>query len=699
MATRDDGSRRKRRREPEPEAFNRSSNSESTTHGDSEPKEPINVSVTRLGPGPYVTFLVGNEVREVSQDRLFSHIWRHGLDSNCMVCGESFVPGVSVPIRTIGFEQSLPARPSIVDITQTALAPHPVRIYNRHLSCIKAKKIDFIPVSHAWHPDIASAQDDEVENINAARIAYQIPVKTLLAATKKYGPVEIWHDYLSVPQWQKETQRQLLLSIPAIYGFPQSIIMHLDDVRSEHLTHTYEDDSYQSFIDGLASTLQSRWFNRMWVTLEYIRGKEVIMLSEDYEISDFSASHLSLRISNVAAKYIKRSGHGKFMENIYEQGSKWATNVSWTDMESWKSRVDKHRTFGAAIYILGMKQCRDPQDYYFALGGMIGFSPEAVETEGFGCDGFAYFFHLAVHALRSGDYTPLLLNPLRGERPDPRASWLRGYSQMSEKSWDLGVCHRRARSLEIIRNGVIQPELESVGVIEWFEHTGFEKECEDVFIDVAIQILRSSGSCPTAFIAALDRIFTRTERKALYTEWESTKVTTTKKPSAPQPTSQPLPAIEELLDEFSTLVYSLNNHDSLASNPQILSLAKKMITLLQLDRPGKQAADSRMSITHAEAKWYRERYGKEMEGLGRIRCKFCGRRALFRLTAWGNPELEATQVYRIPELLFDESVPDGVGLVVCRETVIGKMIYGTPYCDCCRSEKVYLGSATLRMGC
>ena len=124
-----------------------------------------------------------------------------------------------------------------------------------------------------------------------------------------------------------------------------------------------------------------------------------------------------------------------------------------------------------------------------------------------------------------------------------------------------------------------------------------------------------------------------------------------------------------------------------------------MITLLQLDRPGKQAADSRMSITRAEAQWYREMYGKKMESLSRIRCKFCGRRALFRLTVWGDPELEATQVYRIPELLFDESVPDGVGLVVCRGTVIGKVIFGTPYCDCCRSEKVYLGSATLQMGC
>jgi len=60
---------------------------------------------------PRVAFQVGSEIREFPQSKLFSYIWGNGLDSDCMVSGDSFVPGVSAAIRTIGFEYSGPSRP------------------------------------------------------------------------------------------------------------------------------------------------------------------------------------------------------------------------------------------------------------------------------------------------------------------------------------------------------------------------------------------------------------------------------------------------------------------------------------------------------------------------------------------------------------------------------------------------------------
>jgi len=85
-----------------------------------------------------------------------------------MACGGRFESGISVPIRTIGFEYSHHLRPPMIDITQTTLSPHTLRIYNRHLDYIKANKLDFIPVSHVWHEKIAQAQDHGCENIQAA---------------------------------------------------------------------------------------------------------------------------------------------------------------------------------------------------------------------------------------------------------------------------------------------------------------------------------------------------------------------------------------------------------------------------------------------------------------------------------------------------------------------------------------------------
>lgn len=206
---------------------------------------------------------------------------------------------------------------------------------------------------------------------------------------------------------------------------------------------------------------------------------------------------------------------------------------------------------------------------------------------------------------------------------------------------------------------------------------------------VTTQILRSSGTCPAAFCAAVDRIFTRTERKALYTEWELKE---TRKATLLPPTYDCVP-LGVLLEDFSALYHGTKSQDTI---PRMLDLSRQMVRLLQLDKPGKQAADSRMTITHAEAQWYADKYSRDMECLGRVRCKFCAQRSLFRLTLWENPKLESAQLYRIPGLLFDETIPDGVGLVVCEGLVTGKMIYGTPSCKCHRSERVNLGCAVLR---
>lgn len=102
-----------------------------------------------------------------------------------------------------------------------------------------------------------------------------------------------------------------------------------------------------------------------------------------------------------------------------------------------------------------------------------------------------------------------------------------------------------------------------------------------------------------------------------------------------------------------------------------------------------------MSITHAKAQRYLGWYDRHMEGLARVRFKLCAQRSLFCLAMWEDREPGMAQVYRIPGLLFDGTIPEGVGLIVCRGVVLDKMLYGTPACPCRRCERVHLGSAVL----
>jgi hypothetical protein len=347
---------------------------------------------------------------------------------------------------------------------------------------------------------VAAAQNNRIEDIEVSRIVYQTLIRSLLAVTKKYGESEIWHDYMSVPQWLCEVQQQLLLAIPTIYNYPERTLIHLHDVQAVHLdgvrtvtlSDIQETSPYKNFVNGLSAITSSQWFERMWVTLEYMQSNETLILAEDFSICNTNARELSLSMDAIATECVRSRGNTKFTLDIRKSKGRWPTMVSWGDMETWKSRPDKHRTLGFAMGILGRTKCREQRDYYLALGAMLDFKPKEnplILIQ----DAFQYFLSLATHALETGDYTPLLFTPLMDENEDPRAPWLHGYSKMSEKFWDLGVCHKRAKSQRIIRSGKIMPELESVGVIEWFEYCNFAGAPGSIFGHVACKVFLLCG--------------------------------------------------------------------------------------------------------------------------------------------------------------------------------------------------------------
>ncbi|KAF5578964.1 uncharacterized protein FSUBG_13683 [Fusarium subglutinans] len=469
---------------------------------------------------PSVSFHIGSELRQTPQSSFLSYVWCTGLDSDCVSCGKPFLPDGEPPIRTIAAGNSI-FPPFVIDITQEPVSPWNLRIFNRHMSCIKAKKVSYVPISHAWHQKVATAQDLRLESIDASRLVYQIPTRTLLALTAMFPGCEVWHDYLSVPQWRPEVQERLLLLIPEIYNHAAKTVIHLDDVRATHFSCNVKDSSYDKFIADLAATIRSRWFDRMWVTLEYIQSNDVLILTEDYTICDDYARDVCQHLDTAHSKWVKKRSNSTVTEDIWKQNTTLKRMTSWIDMEAWKNEHEMHRTLGWAIGILGHRKCQYTRDYFLALGKMLDFRPEQdplilIENR------FSYFFSLAIYALQQGDYSPLLFIPSPGEETDPRAPWLRGYSTGTWKLWDMGRCHRKAASQPIIRDGKIQPKLQTVGVIEAFEYYDFEGDAESVVDYIASKIVRASGQNTQALCDAMDRIFPRSEEKALNMEWKDT---------------------------------------------------------------------------------------------------------------------------------------------------------------------------------
>jgi hypothetical protein len=522
------------------------------------------------------------------------------------------------------------------------------------------------------------------KNLEAARLVYQVPVRTLAAAAAEYGiDTEIWHDYLSVPQWETKVQGRLILALPMIFINPSHILMHLDDVPFQCLHDLSRSTSYLKLLNTMTLFFNSRWFGRMWVCLEYVLSRDVFILTQDYKISHQKSSWYVDRVEKCMASIIDEYGHDQFFEKVFEHGFPWPTYRAWTDMERRKNQDIHFRTLGDAVYIIGEKNCRQHRDRFLALKGFLSLGEDDRDEAPILQDALEACLSVWWQALENGDYTPLLFTPDRSESSFRHAPWLHGHAIMTEDLWDLGMMHKRPVFQTIIRDGKILPELESIGIVEEHEYFSFAGDQTDVFHKVASKILQSSGICPKKFGDAIDRIFIRNERKGRYSEDQSRQdlPPTSEVPSSVD--SYDLLQLGVLLNDYSRSIYSRERDKS-------LTIARGIFDLMRLDRPEDEAGLSRFSLAAKEVAWY----GANMESLARINCKTCSQRSLFRLVVWEAPKSFA-QVYRIPGLLYDETIPEGAGLVIDGKRIIGKMLYGTPACNCRKSEMVEIGSARI----
>ncbi|KAI0417940.1 hypothetical protein F5X98DRAFT_130761 [Xylaria grammica] len=644
-----------------------------------EPEVIIAEESKSLPQEPTIIIYLGSVRQRVAQSRYLSHIWRSGLNSPCVVCHQDFVDKEEPPIRTFTFETSEDLGEGASDITQLPIAPHPIRVFNRHFKCLKLKRITYIPVSHVWHEAVSQAQVTGESTPNAIRLGYQVPIRSLLALTRHYGRLELWHDYISVPQWQTTTQQQLLLQLPNIYSYPDHMIMHLHDVSLSHLKDVVDPPGYSVFLESIAKLTNSRYFERMWVVLEYIQSKKATILCQYYGVFDKPAEDLSNIAGTNLSKYISRLGQSRFNELAWARGFLWSKRACWDDQQTWKHHDPNLRTLGAAMFIIGQKTCRDHRDYFFSLRFLLNLRrDEAKINTIFSDNSFESYLALCWDALKGGDYSPLLFLPLNPEESDPRAPWLRGFSKISHNVWDYGTCRQQAKSPIIIREGKIKPKLESIGVMQSFEHYDFFGSAESVFHRVARKIIDVSGPCPKTFHDAISRIFPSATEKGVFSTPSDIYVDDI------EPQSADLDTIRKLVERLSFLAFK-GEHRS-----EMLQVSNKLLSVLGLGLPEKESSLSRIKAASEEAQWYK----KKLEGLAAVKCKGCSRDFLFRATVWDHAALAAATVemYRIPGLLYDDTVAEGVGLVVSEGRIIGKMAYATPACECRISEFVEIKS-------
>ncbi|KAK6215471.1 hypothetical protein QIS74_08490 [Colletotrichum tabaci] len=183
--------------------------------------------------------------------------------------------------------------------------------------------------------------------------------------------VEVWHDYISVPQWSPDLKTSILQVVNRIYAGSALTVVHLEDVTPamvDKFLHAPEDSARLSGMVGLCN---AKWFSRVWTAMEYIRSANVRVMDSEMrlhgeESADVYQKQLDMFWHEQVAKY---GGDAQRLEVRLEMGKNM---MPWNIGPMIQCRAEsKNRNFGLSFALLSRRGCRDKRDFLYALQGTI----------------------------------------------------------------------------------------------------------------------------------------------------------------------------------------------------------------------------------------------------------------------------------------------------------------------------------------
>lgn len=628
---------------------------------------------------------VYGEALKIGVDRLFTFFWRDVPAGPCVVCWGGFDDDKGPPIRTMS---AGPGRFVMKEMTQWPDLY--IRVHNRHLECIEKHRIPIIPVSHVWSEGISRANIEKEINSDAIYEVFFRPLLILQRATLRFpgvlqGPVEIWHDYFSVPQFKQDVQERLLLALPGIYSAAPFILVHLDDISSTTIRDMFPapgEDNVPSLMHRLSCIrkfLSARCFKRMWTNVEYTNSKRACILTSDHCILYWDGAELTRdsfalfrEHAQLEAREIDIQMSLILPPHLYTRYKREGQSYSTIGPSTYRREIGQHLTYCEALEHISRLECRDYRDRFIAMAGMLSIGSYRDVALAIPKDAVSACLWIAQECLRRGDYSPLLLTPC-DEKPVLAARWLVGHEKMCDTMCFLGTQTHQPKSLSILEDGTdrIKFEMQYVGevIVSW--HVDFRGGDDFInFCIVAEEIIKTTGPSAREFVAGILRVYcvplymVDPEIPRTFEEYEALEHDLTAR-------------LEKLLREYADAI-DLDNND------EICRVGQLMIEILRLTRPYRSNMQTRdgpftrllYAGSFSAAAYYRD-------SIDVVKCVKCEKAFVYRLYHYsGGKDMLHASVYRIQGLGYDGTLPNGVGLIVKNGRVVGKMVYGTPACQC-----------------
>jgi len=543
-----------------------------------------------------------------------------------------------------------------------------------HLQCLLQSGIRYSAISHVWDRDISDTQcsgRQKPQPLHVRRLAVQLPLfiyRGLLKSGEISELDEIWHDYISVPQWSDDIKDRILLAIPDIYRSAHVTIIHFEDLRKDSVRLLYEGQTSDERLRAITDICNLKWFTRVWTAMEYARSSQVIAMDEDADVCSKREDPLLLnRMHHVWFDEVPKYQSVHDLEARAGIGKKL---VPWSLGPLREIGKGKPSVFGRAFALLSKRRRRSEHDFLHALLGLV----EPTSDRPLEHDFDREYARIARLCLAAGDYSPLLLTP-RLQGYNKRWDIIEGFNDLG--IWPLGAGRQLSDfhhdfSFENgdLENGDPVLKLQRLGVVSQIhERLGADVMAE--FAHDASIVLKATGPDLDSFIDTLGW--------RLYDE----KVDFIKQKLAAGSQSNKLAAIlQERHDKGPEDSWPIEGPDGARWVAEAMTLS--------LTGPGGSAGEpfSRMAWVNSHGGTIHVGYAGG-QCLLSVSCTACHRTFVFRAGLFESPSnVRGAIAYRIPGLEYQFSHRNGIGIVMKDGRVVGRMAWATPACKCLEFGKV-----------
>ncbi|KAF2111331.1 hypothetical protein BDV96DRAFT_581988 [Lophiotrema nucula] len=486
--------------------------------------------------------------------------------------------------------------------------------------------------------------------------------------------MEIWYDYISVPQWEKPLKERIISAITRVFYNAHFTLVHLSDIDDNTIKLLRHGGTQEDRIRGVTGICNAKWFSRVWTVMELIRSQNPRVMNSHYRIVERVRDVFLDEVNDVWNSELVASGNVHELESLAQMGK---NIVPWNLGPLRISHIAKVVDFGTAFTLLSRRGCASDSDFFEALLGIV--RPRRVEGK-LSSDPAQAMRQIAVSCLEMGDYSPLLMMS-------------RSYNGGDNHTFYSTSAHRNGAAHLLERCGYLDVMTYALGPLEGFPTHHAESEFRPglrlkleiigkvtfamtdttrlfqpwLFLIIARTVLNFTGPNVDQFV--------RTIGSRLYNlcNEDVEEVLSDKDAWA---------RIHEILYQWYNKTGTSHNDEERFPSGQTLA------GLIGLDR-----IRTRSHRLVSAMDWMGEHggtlHGANAGNLIAARCLGCHETFVYRAAFLRPPsEVYGSMAYRLAGVLHQGRSNESLGILVKDTEIVGRLVWASRACECRLTEKV-----------